>query len=103
MMVGVFWLHHCERIITVTSGEGKVLSGNVFGSAQLYTPSRPLVSVIIPCFNQARYLGDAVCSILRQTYRQYETVVIDDGSSDETRKIASGFEKVKYFYQENRG
>src|SRR5215469_4431153 len=63
----------------------------------------PLVSIIVPCFNQARYLADAVRSILRQTYSQYETLVIDDGSTDETRKVASNFEKVKYYYQPNRG
>jgi len=80
-----------------------VLSRDARGGVQTDALSHPLISVIVPCFNQARYLADAVRSILRQTYSQYETVVIDDGSTDETRKVASGFEKAKYYYQENRG
>src|SRR5215472_11742468 len=89
--------------VRLISGEGKALSSDAPGRAQLDALSRPLVSVIVPCFNQARYLTDALHSILCQTYSQHETLVIDDGSADDTCKVASGFEKVKYFYQENRG
>jgi len=89
--------------VRLISGEGKALSSDAPGRAQLDALSRPLVSVIVPCFNQARYLTDALHSILCQTYSQHETLVIDDGSADDTCKVASGFEKVKYFYQRNRG
>jgi len=51
--------------------------------------SRPLVSVAIPCFNQARFLSDAIASVRRQRYAPIEVVVIDDGSTDESAKIAS--------------
>ena len=64
---------------------------------------RPLVSVLVPCFNQGRYLMDALRSILFQTYSHHEILVIDDGSTDDTREVAARFDKVKYFYQENRG
>jgi glycosyltransferase involved in cell wall biosynthesis len=89
--------------IEVRSEEGKALRRDTLASPQSDTRTRPLVSIIVPCFNQARYLPDAVRSVRCQTYGQCETLIVDDGSTDQTRKVALGFEKVKYFYQENRG
>ncbi len=64
----------------------------------------PLVSVIIPAYNYARYLPAAVESILRQTYRSVETLIVDDGSTDDTATVARAFgAKVAYHYQPNAG
>jgi glycosyltransferase involved in cell wall biosynthesis len=63
---------------------------------------RPLVSVIIPCYNSARYLAETIESVLAQTYPRVEVVLVDDGSTDATAQIAQDY-PVNYVYQTNRG
>jgi len=63
----------------------------------------PLVSIIIPCYNQGRYLGDAIESVLRQSYRRLEIIVVDDGSTDDSSQVARKYSDVKLIRQENRG
>jgi glycosyltransferase involved in cell wall biosynthesis len=63
----------------------------------------PLVTVVIPCYNQAHFLGEAIESVLSQSYRRFEVVVVDDGSTDETSEVASRYEGVRLIRQENRG
>lgn len=68
------------------------------------TTENPLVSVIIPNYNHARFLGDAVRSVLEQTYRPVEIIVVDDGSTDNSGEVAAGFgEQIRYIYQTNAG
>ena len=62
-----------------------------------------LVSVVITTYNQAPYLPDAIKSVQDQTYGPVELIVVDDGSTDHTRAILSGYPDVKYVYQANRG
>ena len=64
---------------------------------------RPLVSVVIPCFNQARFLGAAIASALAQTHTPVEVVVVDDGSTDDTAAVTARFPGVRYVRQENAG
>jgi len=62
------------------------------------------VSVIIPTFNRRDYITIALDSVLAQTYKDYEIIIIDDGSSDDTREILKPYrDNLRYFYQENRG
>ena len=63
----------------------------------------PEVSVIIPAYNAERFLQEAIDSVLRQTHRDFEVIVVDDGSSDGTARIAAGFPTVRYVHQANRG
>ena len=65
--------------------------------------NKPLLSIVIPCFNQAQYLPDAINSVLKQTYKPHEIIVISDGSPDETRYIAKSYPEVKYIEQTNKG
>lgn len=71
-------------------------------SARSLTPN-PLVSVIIPCFNQARYLSEAIESVLAQSYPNVEVIVIDDGSTDNTSQVASSYSEVTLVRQANQG
>jgi glycosyltransferase involved in cell wall biosynthesis len=63
----------------------------------------PLVTVVIPCYNQAHFLREAIESVHSQTYRNFEIIVIDDGSTDNTSEVASRYEQVRLLRQENRG
>ena len=63
----------------------------------------PLVSIVIPCFNQARYLGEAIESAWRQTYAHVEVLVVDDGSTDDTADVAASYPGVGYRHQPNAG
>lgn len=64
---------------------------------------KPLVSVIIPCYNHVHYLPDAIASVREQTYSNTEIIVVDDGSKDHTRDYCMGQVDVRYIYQENQG
>jgi glycosyltransferase involved in cell wall biosynthesis len=67
--------------------------------------SRPLVSVIIPAYNAEQYIAAAIESVLIQDHKDFELLIINDGSTDGTEEIIRGFkdERIRYFRQENRG
>jgi glycosyltransferase involved in cell wall biosynthesis len=62
-----------------------------------------LVSVIIPSYNHAHFLGEAIDSVARQTYPHVEIIVVDDGSTDNTAAIMSAYPNVRYIRQDNLG
>lgn len=65
---------------------------------------KPLVSVIIPTFNRGWILGEAIRSVIDQTYRPLEIIVVDDGSTDDTQKLLHTFDRqIEVIFQENKG
>src|SRR5437867_2660602 len=67
---------------------------------------RSLVSVVIPTYNSASYIVETIESVLGQTFRNFEIIVVDDGSSDHTRDLLQPYVEsgaIRYVYQDNRG
>lgn len=66
--------------------------------------SDALISCIVPVYNGARFLGEALDSILAQRYRPVEVIVVDDGSTDASGRVARGYgERVRYVHQPKSG
>lgn len=64
----------------------------------------PQVSVIIPTYNRANFVTAAIDSVLAQSYTDYEIIVIDDGSTDNTKEVLQPYrDKIHYIYQPNKG
>ncbi len=67
----------------------------------------PLVSIIVPCYNYGHFVGEALDSVLAQTYENWECIVVDDGSTDKTKEVVTRYEekdsRIKYVYQQNQG
>jgi glycosyltransferase involved in cell wall biosynthesis len=63
------------------------------------------ISVIVPCYNHAHYLAIALQSVQAQSFYDWEVIVVDDGSSDNTRAVVDAFadSRISYIYQENQG
>lgn len=70
------------------------------------TTDSPLVTVIIPCYRQAHFLPQAVRCVVAQTHRNWECLIINDGSPDDTREVAKGLltdPRIRYLEHPNRG
>jgi glycosyltransferase involved in cell wall biosynthesis len=65
--------------------------------------SNPLISVIIPTYNRKNMVGNAIKSVLNQTYKNIELIVVDDGSTDDTQKLIANFTEAIYIYKANGG
>lgn len=66
-----------------------------------------MVSVVVPCFNHGHFLKETISSILASFYKNIEIIIVDDGSTDDSRLVADSlvneFANVHYLYQENQG
>lgn len=67
--------------------------------------NNPIISVIMPVYNSERYLKNAIESILEQTYKDFEFIIVDDGSEDSSKKIIKGYidERIRFFESEHLG
>lgn len=70
--------------------------------------TKPLVSVIIPVYNGSKFLGEAVNSVLKSTYRNFEIILIDDGSTDKSkelcRQLAKKYQRISFYsFAKNKG
>ena len=67
----------------------------------------PLISVVVPCYNQAQYLDECLQSVLDQTYTDWECIIVNDGSPDNTEEIAKNWvekdARFRYLFKENGG
>ena len=67
----------------------------------------PLVSIIIPAYNYGRFIGETLSSVRSQTYQNWECIVVDDGSTDNTREVVEQYirddHRFRYVYQANAG
>lgn len=67
--------------------------------------AKPLISILTPVFNNRLYIEQAIRSVLRQTYREWEWIILDDGSTDGVGDIIKSYKdcRIKYFFQERAG
>ena len=80
------------------------MSGNFQNAANERRTPQPLVSIIINNYNYARFLSDAIDSAINQTYENTEVIVVDDGSTDNSKEIIERYgEKITAVYQTNSG
>ncbi len=97
------WLYY--RSVRKKAAERFPLAGK--GDKQVMGPAvvngQTIISVIIAAYNHAKYLGQAIESVLAQTYRGVEIIVVDDGSTDGTDLLCSRYEKVRYVRVERVG
>lgn len=72
----------------------------------VYKSNRPLVSIVMPTFNRESYLNRSISSVLKQTYSDWELIIVDDGSTDNTFQVVNDFiskyENIRYVRHSNR-
>lgn len=70
-----------------------------------HSERKPVFSVIIPTYNREKLIGRAIDSVLNQTFKDFELIIVDDGSTDNTKEIIERYtdQRIRYIYKENGG
>lgn len=68
------------------------------------SPEKPRVSVVIPAYNHEKFIGPAIDSVLQQSFEDFELIIVDDGSTDNTAGVIKQYSdpRISYYYQENQ-
>ncbi len=73
---------------------------------KLYNSQLPFVSIILPTYNRSKLIGNAIESVLNQTYKNWELLIVDDGSIDNTFDVCKNylnrFENIRYMFHKNK-
>lgn len=95
-------LHKSRDSQTICESEG---ANKCIGDERNMCYSRPVFSVIIPTYNREKLLKRAIDSILNQTYKHFELIIVDDGSTDHTKDLVESYKdnRIIYIYKENGG
>lgn len=95
------------ELVAVLRDDARVPLGRIVARPRWREAAEPgglaLVSVVVPCFNQASFLDEAIESVLAQTYPHFELIVVDDGSTDNTAEVAARHPGVRLLRQDNAG
>jgi glycosyltransferase involved in cell wall biosynthesis len=107
LVANVPQVKRAEVRVSIVLEDGEKVEGAVIRltgrpSGEWSAADAPVVSVVIPCYNQANFLGEAIESVRRQTYPRIELIVIDDGSTDDTAAVAAEL-GVRCISQDNGG
>lgn len=96
-------LSKIKKVFIITKCVHKIMENYSIGDT-MKEEFNPLVSIVIPVYNGAEYMREAIDSALAQTYKNIEVIVVNDGSKDNTDEIARSYgEKIRYFKKENGG
>jgi len=99
--------HELELLLWAVFGDGRRVEVGAVQVRRAGSPAgaaeTPLVSVVIPCWNQGPYLGEAIESVLAQRYPKLELTVVDDGSDDNSYEVAARYPGVRRLRQANSG
>lgn len=95
-----------ENPVMVTATE-KRMNKDITKASEEFVNDAPLVSVVIPVYNVSRYLPQCLDSVISQTYRNLEILIVDDGSTDDSGDIcdryANGDDRIRVFHTPNGG